>query len=88
LSVEISVLQEREPIDGPRDIEIGRHGLYVEKGRRRGLLLPQVAPEWEWRQEQFLEQVCLKAGLPGDAWRGPSRAAVYRFRAEVFGDSA
>jgi AmmeMemoRadiSam system protein A len=86
LRVEVSVLGPLERID-PADVtavEIGRHGLVVELGYRRGLLLPQVATEWEWDREQFLAQTCVKAGLPPDAWqRG---AIVYRFAAIVFGD--
>ena len=86
LSIDVSVLGPLEPIDRPHPdaIVIGRHGLVVEQGRRRGLLLPQVATEWGWTAEQFLRQTCLKAGLPPDAWqRG---ASVFRFEAEVFGD--
>jgi AmmeMemoRadiSam system protein A len=86
LDIEVSVLGPLEEID-PRDpaaVEIGRHGLVVEQGARRGLLLPQVATEWGWDREQFLAQTCNKAGLPLDGWqRG---AKVYRFAAEVFGD--
>ena len=70
LDVEVSVLGPLEEID-PRDpgaIEIGRHGLVVEQGRRRGLLLPQVAIEWGWDREAFLAQTCKKAGLPADCW--------------------
>jgi AmmeMemoRadiSam system protein A len=86
LSVEVSVLGPLEPIDPAKadPVEIGRHGLVVEQGFRRGLLLPQVATEWGWTPEQFLRQTCVKAGLPEDAWcRG---ARVYRFAAEVFGE--
>jgi len=86
LRVEISVLGPLERID-PADaaaIEVGRHGLVVEQGRRRGLLLPQVAPEWGWDRPTFLAHACRKAGLPPDAWR--HGAAVYRFEADVFGD--
>lgn len=83
--VEISVLGPLEPIGGPGDVEIGRHGLYVEKGSRAGLLLPQVPLEWGWDAARFLEQTCLKAGLPGDAWRAAGKGlALYRFAAEVF----
>ena len=86
LSVEISVLGPLEEIDpsAPGAIEIGRHGLVVEQGMRRGLLLPQVAVEWGWDVEQFLQQTSRKAGLPLDAWRTGAR--VYRFDAEVFGE--
>ena len=86
LDVEVSVLGPLEAID-PLDtgaIDIGRHGLVVEQGDRRGLLLPQVAPEWGWGREEFLAQTCKKAGLPPDAWK--RGAIVYRFTADVFGD--
>jgi AmmeMemoRadiSam system protein A len=86
LSLEISVLGPLERIDAqvPDAFTIGVHGLVVERGTRRGLLLPQVAVEWGWTREEFLCQTCVKARLPRDAWRGA--ALVYRFGAEVFGD--
>ena len=86
LDVEVSVLGPLERIDpnDPATIVIGTHGLVVEQGARRGLLLPQVAIEWRWGREQFLAQTCIKAGLPADAWR--RGATVYRFAADVFGD--
>lgn len=85
LDVEVSVLGPLEAIDpaDPSAIEIGRHGLVVEQGPRRGLLLPQVATEWNLDRERFLAQTCVKAGLPPDAWR--RGAKVYRFAADVFG---
>jgi len=86
LSVEVSVLGPLEPIDpaDPEAIIIGRHGLVVEHGWRRGLLLPQVAPEWGWDRDEFVAHTCRKAGLPMDAWR--HGAQVFRFEAEVFGE--
>ena len=86
LDVEVSVLGPLEPIDpdDPSAIEIGRHGLVVEHGPRRGLLLPQVATEWRMDRETFLAHTCAKAGLPADCWR--RGAKVYRFAADVFGD--
>ena len=86
LTIEVSVLGPLERIDPLREdaIVIGQHGLVVEQGPRRGLLLPQVATEWHWTREQFLRQTCLKAGLPADAWQ--HGAVVFRFDAEVFGD--
>jgi len=86
LDVEVSVLgplERLDPVD-PAGVEIGRHGLVVEEGLRRGLLLPQVAIEWGWDAEAFLSQACVKAGLPTDAWRRGAR--VYRFEAVVFGE--
>jgi len=85
LGVEVSVLGPLETIDphAPGAVVVGRHGLVVEQGRRRGLLLPQVATEWGWNAEQFLRQTCVKAGLAPDAWQ--HGAAVSRFTADVFG---
>jgi AmmeMemoRadiSam system protein A len=86
LTLDISVLGPLELIDPrlPDAITIGDHGLVVEQGRSRGLLLPQVAVEQRWTREQFLRQTCIKANLPPDAWEQGAR--VYRFDAEVFGD--
>ena len=87
LDVEVSVLGPLEAIDpfDPRAFEIGRHGLVVEQGPRRGLLLPQVATEWGWDRDEFLTNTCVKAGLPPDAWR--HGATVFRFEGEVFGSN-
>jgi AmmeMemoRadiSam system protein A len=82
--LEISVLGPLLPVEDHRDIVVGRHGLLVEEGFRRGLLLPQVAVEWGWDPEAFLDQTCAKAGLPRDAWR--HRARVFRFEADVFSE--
>jgi uncharacterized protein len=87
IAIDVSVLGPLESIDPsrPNAIVVGRHGLVVEQGRRRGLLLPQVATEWGWTAEQFLRQTCVKAGLSRDAWQ--HGAQVYRFEADVFGDA-
>ncbi len=83
LEIEISVLSRLQPIEVD-DIEIGRHGLVVTFGSRRGLLLPQVPVEYGWDVKTFLEQTCHKAGLPSDAWeRG---ATLEGFTAEIFSD--
>lgn len=82
--IEISVLGAFEPLQDPARIEVGRHGLVVEHGQARGLLLPQVAVEWAWTPLRFLEQTCVKAGLPPHAWR--EGASLYLFEAEVFGE--
>lgn len=84
LEVELSLLGTPELIAGPADFEIGLHGLLVERGWHRGLLLPQVATERRWDREEFLTQACHKAGLRGDAWK--EGATTWRFEAEVFGE--
>ena len=67
LNIEISVMGEVKELSNLDDIEIGVHGLIVERGLSRGLLLPQVAQEYGWDRKLFLEQTCLKAGLPANA---------------------
>jgi uncharacterized protein len=84
LEISLSVLSRLFPIH-PEAVEIGRHGLVISQGRRRGLLLPQVSTENNWDRETFLEQTCRKAGLPGDAWR--NGACIEAFTAEVFSDA-
>ena len=81
LNVEISVLSPLTDI-APDDIEVGRHGLMISQGTLRGLLLPQVAVEWKWDRERFLNETCHKAGLPANAWR--SGARIQAFTAQVF----
>jgi AmmeMemoRadiSam system protein A len=81
--VELSVLSALEQISDESEVEVGRHGLMITKGYRRGLLLPQVASKRGWSSTQFLEETCTKAGLPRDAWREPD-AKIERFEAQVF----
>jgi uncharacterized protein len=83
LEVSLSVLSPLRPIH-PDEIELGRHGLLVTLGSHRGLLLPQVPTEHGWDRVTFLEQTCLKAGLPTNAWQKGARLEA--FTAEVFGD--
>lgn len=85
LRVEISVLSPLQDISIDQ-LEIGRHGLLVSQGFQRGLLLPQVAVEWEWDRDRFLEEACLKAGLPPGAWRQGAR--IQAFTARIFGEPA
>jgi AmmeMemoRadiSam system protein A len=84
LEVSLSVLSRLFPIH-PEAVEVGRHGLLISDGARRGLLLPQVPVEHGWDRETFLEQTCRKAGLPLDAWR--KNATIEAFTAEVFADA-
>jgi AmmeMemoRadiSam system protein A len=81
MQLEVSLLSPLERIR-PEKVEIGRHGLLVEQGHHRGLLLPQVATEHHLNHEQFLKETCHKAGLPGDAWRAPE-TQIYGFTCEI-----
>jgi uncharacterized protein len=83
--LEISVLSAVSSIV-PDEIEIGRHGLVITRGPRRGLLLPQVALKHGFGREQFLDETCAKAGLHAGAWKEPD-TTVQCFTAEVFSES-
>ncbi|MGH9175119.1 MAG: AmmeMemoRadiSam system protein A [Vicinamibacterales bacterium] len=84
VTVSLSILTPAERVTDPSTIEVGRDGLIVEQGPRRGLLLPQVATEQGWDREMLLRQTCIKAGLSPDAWQ--HGATVLRFQAEVIGE--
>ena len=86
LSIEISALTPEREVQAIDEIEIGRHGLIIEQGSRRGLLLPQVAREHGWDVETFLDHTCMKAALPAGAWKTDARILI--FEAEVFGEQA
>ena len=89
--VEVSILtlpqevkvEDRKTL--PSKVEVGKDGLIMEMGYYRGLLLPQVATEWEWDAETFLAQTCVKAGLTPDCWLD-KRSKLYKFQAEVFSE--
>jgi len=85
LNIEISVLSPLKEITSVDEIEVGKHGLIVENGLLRGLLLPQVATEQEWNRQQFLEFTCIKAGLNSDAWKDPE-TKIQTFIAEIFSE--
>lgn len=83
LEIEVSLLSPLERIQ-PQNIEIGKHGLLIEQGFYRGLLLPQVATEHHLDKERFLQETCYKAGLRGDAWKS-SQTRIYAFTCEILG---
>lgn len=84
LYIEISVMTPLQPVANPEEIVVGQDGLVIEGRGRVGLLLPQVAPEQGWDREQFLEGVCMKAGLSPGAYRS-REVKLSKFQAHVFG---
>jgi AmmeMemoRadiSam system protein B/AmmeMemoRadiSam system protein A len=80
LDIEISILSPLTLVKDVKDIQVGKHGLVIIKGTKSGLLLPQVATEYGWDRETFLEQLCMKAGLPRGSWKD---AELYSFTAEI-----
>ncbi len=83
LDFEISVMGEVQEVRDIKAIEVGKHGLIVKKGGYQGLLLPQVATEWNWNREQFIEHTCQKAGLDKKCYLEKD-TEVYSFTAVVF----
>lgn len=80
--LDISVLSSLEKAASVEEIKVGKHGIYIVKGSYRGVLLPQVATEYGWNRDQFLQHTCIKAGLPQDAWKG--ECDIFIFSAQVF----
>jgi len=85
LEIEISVLSPFSVL-ALEEIRPGEHGLMVSMGPHRGLLLPQVATEYGWSRERFLDETCLKAGLEADAWKKGAR--IEAFTACVFSEAS
>jgi AmmeMemoRadiSam system protein A len=83
ITIEISVLSPLKEIRDFKEIEVGRHGLYIVRGGRGGLLLPQVATEYDWDSMTFLKETCHKAGLPSDAWKEED-TRTFIFSADIF----
>lgn len=85
IDIEISVLSPLREIKDVNEIEVGIHGIIMSKGMFQGLLLPQVATEYGWDRETFLNHTCLKAGLPEGAWKDKN-TRIEIFSAQVFGE--
>ena len=83
LELEISVLTPLKKIKEAKEIQVGKHGIYIKKGWFSGLLLPQVATEYGWDHLTFLEHTCQKAGLPSNAWKEKD-TEIYIFSADIF----
>jgi AmmeMemoRadiSam system protein A len=83
LDFEISVLTPLKRTMDVNDIQVGKHGIYIKKGWYSGLLLPQVATEYGWDRQAFLEHTCQKAGLPSNAWKEKD-TELYIFSADIF----
>jgi AmmeMemoRadiSam system protein A len=85
ISIEISALSPLEPCPDPRSVKVGVHGIYLIHRGRSGVLLPQVPVEQGWDQDEYLDYINRKAGLPPGSWDDPS-AERYVFTAVVFGE--
>jgi uncharacterized protein (TIGR00296 family) len=84
IHLEISVLTHPRTVPSTEAIVIGRDGIILEKDGKRALFLPQVAPDQGWDLPETLRHLCMKAGLPPDAWE--EGATLWTFQAEVFGE--
>jgi len=83
LEIEISVLTPLRRVKDVNEIQVGTHGIYIKKGWNSGLLLPQVATEYGWDRQTFLDHTCQKAGLPFAAWKEKD-TEIYIFSADIF----
>ncbi len=85
VQIEISALTPLREVDSPEHVQVGTHGIMIEHGFHRGLLLPQVATEYAWDRETFLDYTCRKAGLAPGCWKNPT-TRIMEFSAEVFAE--
>jgi len=85
VDIEISALSPMELCEDPRSVKVGVHGLYLTQRGRSGVLLPQVPVEQHWNLDEYLDYICVKAGLPPRSYEAPG-AKLYTFTATVFGE--
>lgn len=86
--IEISILTKPVELNKEKlleEIEIGKTGLIIERERKKGLLLPKVAIEWNWSKQEFLENTCQKAGLNKNSWK-EKETRIFKFEAIVFSE--
>lgn len=85
IDLEISVLSPMTRVKKVDEIQVGRHGIFMQKGYKRGVLLPQVATENGWDRQTFLEHTCHKAGMEPNCWKDPE-TEIHIFSAEIFSE--
>ncbi|MFA4876568.1 MAG: TIGR00296 family protein [Methanoregula sp.] len=90
ISLEVTILTVPVPITGEpqdrvRQVVVGKHGLIMRGMGTSGLLLPQVATEYGWDAETFLDHTCQKAGLPGRCWTSRN-VEVLTFEGQIFSE--
>lgn len=78
-----ALIEVKNPVEYPKRIRVGKDGLIVERGPYKGLLLPQVPVDWNWNEEEFLSECCIKAGLPPDSWFD-RKTKIYCFQGIIY----
>jgi uncharacterized protein (TIGR00296 family) len=91
ITVEVTILTQPVPVQCPPEerphcIRSGRDGLIISGMGRTGLLLPQVATEYQWDEEEFLDHTCIKAGLPPKSWMRHD-VELFSFQGQVFSEN-
>ena len=80
----INVLSPLEP-SRPEDVEIGKHGLMINKGSKGALFLPEVAVTNGWDLNTVFGELCRKADLPAYSWLD-REAELYVFESDSWGE--
>jgi AmmeMemoRadiSam system protein A len=86
LHIEVSALTPLRRVAGPAEIEVGRHGIFLEKGHHKAVFLPQVAPEQGWDLPTTLDHLARKAGLAAGDWRNETELHI--FEADVVSEES
>ena len=86
IDLEISLLTPPVEISSPDELEMGVHGALIRSGYNSGLFLPQVATEQGWETDEFMDHLCLKAGLPSTLWK-TGEYSLYRFSAIILSEN-
>lgn len=85
IHIEISVLSSLKKIQALNELSLGKHGIMVVKGNRRGVLLPQVATQFGFSKDEFFHQACQKAGIYPFEYND---VIMYSFTATIFDEES
>ena len=91
IDLEVTILTEPipllgEPAERPAQVKVGKHGLIVRGMGSSGLLLPQVATDYNWDSTTFLGHTCIKAGLPEKCWTSKN-VELMTFEGQIFSET-
>jgi uncharacterized protein (TIGR00296 family) len=82
---EPELIKVKSPEEYKQKIELGKDGLILVYGSNQGVFLPEVPIEANWNVEEYLENLCFKAGLtPGVIHE--KEAKIFKFQTQVFAE--
>jgi AmmeMemoRadiSam system protein A len=78
IKIEISIIENVEDVKNISEIKLGEDGIILDVGGKGGVLLPEVATEYNLKTpEEFLDMLCKKIGAQKGCWK---KAKIKKFK--------